>query len=140
MSSRIQNIDTRLDRFIESRRELPFAWGANDCCLFAADWVREVTGLDLAAPLRGTYADALTAARIVHCHGGIVSLIAEFGAPIGIARIDPTRAKRGNLVVRNLGRGDCVGVICGANAAFLSESGLIFPSMSNSGPLTCFTF
>ena len=32
-----------------------FCWGKHDCGLFSADIVNEITGIDYAEPLRGTY-------------------------------------------------------------------------------------
>lgn len=42
-----------LDAFIDSRRTVPFAYFQHDCAHVAADWVREVTGVDALKPLRG---------------------------------------------------------------------------------------
>lgn len=50
---------------------MPFAWGSNDCCLFAADCVKAVTGRDPAADLRGAYSDAAGAARMLAKLGGV---------------------------------------------------------------------
>lgn len=36
----------------DARRSVPFAWGSNDCRLFAADAVQAMTGVDHAAELR----------------------------------------------------------------------------------------
>lgn len=43
----------RLAALVEQRRAAPFVWGAHDCCLWASDAVLAMTGLDVAAPLRG---------------------------------------------------------------------------------------
>jgi hypothetical protein len=43
----------------------PFSWGVNDCCLFAADAVVAVMGVDLAGDLRGTYSDASSALHVL---------------------------------------------------------------------------
>ena len=43
----------RLAEFIEARRLEPFAWGKNDCALFAADAVNLLIGVDYAESLRG---------------------------------------------------------------------------------------
>ena len=51
----------QLDALIASRMAAPFAWGAHDCCLFAADAVLAQTGEDPAAEFRGTYASAAEA-------------------------------------------------------------------------------
>lgn len=50
--------EKRLYEFIESRRDMPFAWGTNDCACFAADWVLEATGVDLMTEWRGKYKSA----------------------------------------------------------------------------------
>lgn len=36
---------------------MPFRWGETDCCLVVADWVKRVTGREVAADLRQTYSD-----------------------------------------------------------------------------------
>jgi hypothetical protein len=63
-----------LAAFVESRRFVPFEWGTNDCCLFAADCVRDLTGLDHAAGIRGTYHDERSARRVVRRMGGMAAL------------------------------------------------------------------
>lgn len=42
-----------LDAFIDARRSTAFAYFNHDCAHVAADWVREATGVDALAPLRG---------------------------------------------------------------------------------------
>lgn len=49
------NWPTLLANFIVSRQSEPFAWGKNDCCLFVADAVEQITGTDFASDYRGTY-------------------------------------------------------------------------------------
>lgn len=44
---------TRLAELVIARRFLPMQWGSRDCCLFAADAVLEMTGVDFAEGLRG---------------------------------------------------------------------------------------
>lgn len=41
-----------------ARMEGPFVWGVSDCCLAAADVVRDLVGVDPMAELRGTYSTA----------------------------------------------------------------------------------
>lgn len=45
----------RLSQFLHDRRDVPFAWGLNDCLTFGADAVAALTGHDFAAQYRGTY-------------------------------------------------------------------------------------
>ena len=48
---------------------MPFAWGVNDCCTFAAGWVRELTGQDTMANLRAS--TARQASRSIAALGGL---------------------------------------------------------------------
>ncbi len=61
----------RLFEFIETRRFMPFEWGVNDCALFSADAVLEITGVDLASDLR-KYTTEAGAARLIRKAGGMV--------------------------------------------------------------------
>ncbi len=101
---------------------MPFAWGVNDCCLFAADWVLAATGRDLAAEYRGQYATALGALRFVESAGGVEGLVQRAGG----RRIDAKLARRGDVIARDVGEGTGLGVCIGALAAFVAEDGLRF--------------
>lgn len=49
----------------------PFAWGVHDCCLFAANGIQAMTGVDVAEDFRGKYHDEATAfATIKEVTGG----------------------------------------------------------------------
>lgn len=124
--TRLENWPLELTRFIEERRAAPFVWGSNDCCLFAADWVLRCTGVDLAATFRGTYSSPLVAHRIINESGGIETLWSEHAEKMGAKRIPSAQAWRGDVAIRDGGKGDCLGVVVGTQAAFVSESGLLF--------------
>lgn len=98
----------RLAFFLATRALLPFAWGLNDCALFAADWVSECTGVDLAADLRGAYGSEREAARVLHLHGGLLA--------IAQARLPQYAVPPGGNVQYLMRRGDvvCVEVEVGA--------------------------
>lgn len=73
----------RLDAFIEARRNRPFAWGAHDCVLMAADWVLEATGVDPIEGWRGRWKSASQAARMLAQAGGIPGAVtARLGKPL----------------------------------------------------------
>lgn len=59
-----------LDAFVAERRNRPFAWGSNDCCTFAADWVLASTGVDPMFNLRGLVT-ATSAHRELDRRGGV---------------------------------------------------------------------
>ena len=77
---RLPDWPMRLDALVFGRLMTPFAWGNNDCALFAADCVLAMTGVDLAAGLRSLGARA--AMRLLQRHGGMVQLIPEALRPL----------------------------------------------------------
>lgn len=63
-----------IDRHIKELRNDVFSWGKNDCCLFVADIVLEITGIDYAKEFRGRYNTRLGAMRFLSKNGGIEAL------------------------------------------------------------------
>lgn len=53
----------------------PFIYGECDCTLWAADWAKIATGVDVAASRRGTYRTAIGCARVVKRAGGLEALV-----------------------------------------------------------------
>lgn len=129
--TRLENWPTLLSLYVDSRRNEPFAWGSNDCCLFAADWVLIATGIDIAANYRGTYTGALGAQRIIFEAGGIDRLL-EAHAPM-LSRISPKFVGRGDLVLSKAENGPTLGINLGAINAFVGERGLIFAPLDAQG-------
>lgn len=98
----------KLDALIDERLHAPFDWGGNDCCMWAADCVRAMTGHDPAADLRGTYATAAGALRALDGAGGIEAMGARAGAAIA-----PLMAALGDIgLIEQAGR-DALAVCCG---------------------------
>lgn len=97
---RLYDWQLRFSGFVKTRAAEPFAWGRNDCCLFAADAVLAMTGKDHAADLRG-YTTAHEAQRLIEAHGGLREIVGRaLGAPI-----PPSFASVGDVVlVENEGR------------------------------------
>lgn len=90
----------RLDALVAQAQRRPFAWGSFDCCLWAADAVLAQTGEDPAADLRGTYADAAGAARVLRAQGGLRGVATRGGEPIA-----PLMARTGDVgLLRSNGR------------------------------------
>lgn len=93
---RIRNWEIALADHLSSVRKLPFSWGNNDCCLFAANAVRSITGLDFGASFRG-YSDEAGAIEALRRNGvGTVEEAASLvlGAPMKNIRF----VKRGDVV------------------------------------------
>lgn len=108
---------------------MPFAWGVQDCCLFACDGLRAITGLDPAAKLfRGQYRDAAGAARLVRKHGGVEAIAAAVCAAHGWPEVPPALAQRGDTVIIDTpdGLGAAVGLHLGDRLAFAGAEGVVY--------------
>lgn len=127
MMTRVETWPDLLIAYVEERRNVPFSWGSNDCCLFAADWVLRATNVDPAQSIRGTYDSALSAARVLDSLGGIVGVVRSLAEPLGAEPVALGFAKRGDLIVAEIEGKDSLGVVVGGGAvAFVGESGLVF--------------
>ena len=71
----------RLPEILERYRNAPFEWGECDCCLFAADVVRDLTGVDYAAEFRGRYSTKIGAARLIKPHGDLEGFVSSVLGP-----------------------------------------------------------
>jgi hypothetical protein len=116
---RLVDWQLRYAAFMQERAAMPFAWGVNDCALFAADCVLAITGRDPAAALRGTYDDALGAARRIEELGGLqAAASAALGEPVA-----PGFASVGDVVLAmNEGR-ELLMVCNGTSAIGPAEGG-----------------
>ena len=119
----------KLHDFLVARAKEPFAWGSNDCALFAADAIQAITGEDLAAEFRG-YKDeeGATAAVKSVANGTTVE-----DAVVYIAKKHNLQerksilfAQRGDLVIYQGTEGLAAGVVhlSGTHALFVSPTGL----------------
>ncbi len=130
---RVPDWRERLAHVVEVARRREFRLGAHDCCLFAADCIDAVTGIDPALDWRRTYRDQdslldLMAERGLTSVGAVVetTMIAW-----GCAEIPPTYAADGDVaVVPIVGLGDVlagdvlVGVVSGPGVLVADRSGL----------------
>ena len=108
-----------LRALVSARLAEPFAWGRNDCCLWAADAVLATTGTDHAAGLRGTYSTAAEAVRVVAELGGMEAI----GARAGEA-IPPMMAAEGDVGLLTIDGRDMLAVCCGPGWLAPSALGL----------------
>lgn len=122
---RLADWPERLAALVEARRLAPFAWGSQDCCLFAADAVQAATGADPAAFWRGTYASEAEAEALLGMKGledRVAAVLAAFGArdcPAGFAQ-------RGDVALVLAGNQPTMGVVLGETVAAPGPEGLVF--------------
>lgn len=118
---RLPDWPLRLDALVHERARVPFAWGSNDCALFAADAVRAITGHDPAAGLRGL--GVRQALRHVRRCGGICHVV-----PAGLPPLTHTSlAVEGDiaLVQQDGARRLSIGVVVGEHVIGPSRVGLV---------------
>ena len=96
---------TLFHEFLKARHKEPFAWGSNDCALFAADGIKAFTGADIAEDFRGKYSTEAEAwsvvAQVTGVAGGTIADAAAYCATkAGLQELNyPLMAQRGDLVV-----------------------------------------
>jgi hypothetical protein len=114
---RIPTWEEALANYMAEKRHEPFEYGVNDCCLFAAGAVLQITGEDPMPEFRGKY-DSLK---------GSLKVIKEIGAGTLEATLD---TKFPEVAIGHAQRGDLaffdgsVGVVMGGFAYFASDDGL----------------
>lgn len=107
--------------FIDAYRYKEFAYGINDCCLFVADYVHAVSGVDHAESWRGTYNDARGARDIIGTNGGYEKI---FDDALPGCRVDPLTTVDGDIVLYNLDNRVTAGIRIGHWCATPAKTGL----------------
>lgn len=118
--------EQRLHALTRARLRTPYRWGVQDCALFAADAVFELTGEDLAAGLRGQYEDEEGAARVLDELGAasIEDLPGRWLAPI-----PPSMARRGDVASFDGPHGRFLAIVDGRTAVGPGARGLVHVPM-----------
>lgn len=92
-------------QFLVDRSATPFKYGVNDCCLFCADGIEAMTGVDIDSDFRGKYTDAASALAVIAKVTGIPNATIEDGVAFCAAKHGlvewkyPLMAQRGDLIV-----------------------------------------
>jgi hypothetical protein len=121
---RLEHWDTtHLHQFLLERRKTPFKWGEHDCCLFAADAIQAITGVDIASDFRGRYSDqasALDAIKSVTGGTTVEDAAVYCATKAGLPELPhPNFAHRGDLVLLN-DAGQLIAGVIGLNSKPLS--------------------
>lgn len=107
-----------LHDFVDGIKTKPFRPGSHDCALFAAGWVRFLTGEDLTAGLRGKYKTLKKGQELLEAQGfkSHVDLAAS-----RLSEIHPAFAQIGDVAVVDE---DALGIVAGDFIYVLKPSGL----------------
>ena len=125
MLTRYLDWPERLARLIAHAEKQKFCLGVHDCCLFAADSILAMTGIDPAHDLRGGSVKA-----ILKQYGGVAFLATAKASEYQMKCIPPHSARRGDICLLNAGHGDTLGVCLGARVACPGTEGLVFYPLS----------
>lgn len=107
------------DAFLSERMSVPFQWGSQDCCLFAASAAQIITGVDVASDVRGIYSCARGARLTLERIGGIEAAGARFGP-----ECRPMAARVGDVGLLNEGDRSMLGVCVGESWLVTATQGL----------------
>lgn len=119
--TRLPNWQLRLEAFVAERQHMPFAWGTNDCCMFAAGAVQALTGHDVAARLRGSYSTGQQALRRLRTRGGVSAIASKVLGP----SIRPLQAGIGDVVLLSIEGQDALGLCNGTTVLGPGPAGLV---------------
>ncbi|UGO51432.1 hypothetical protein QJV44_gp18 [Serratia phage vB_SmaS_Tlacuache] len=98
------------------REKVKFEWGKHDCCLFAADVVQAMTGVDYASEFRGKYSTEIGAKRLLAKAGedGLTGVLdGKF------AQVDLSYVQRGDLVLVQTDAGPALGIYWAGQSVWL---------------------
>lgn len=118
---RLKHWPSALAEAVESARTSTFAWGTLDCCLWAADVVHAITGIDPAATWRGTYSTEAEALALLDSLGGLAA-VATLAGP----EIEPDAAALGDVGLLVGDWGQALGVCAGRDGWWaITSTGLV---------------
>lgn len=121
---RLPDWQLRLEAFGRERLQMPFAWGSNDCAIFAADWIEHATGERLMEHMRW-HTNAREALRTLRESDLRSIATAALGEPIS-----PLMARVGDVVVIRTGKREALAVCNGGTAIAPGPEGMVAIPMS----------
>lgn len=128
MISYLTDWQPRLFTELAKRRHWPFIWGQHDCCLFAADMFQTTTGVDPVPHLRGKYATALQAKRLLKAVGTpTVESVADAAAKrLGVKEVDPAHASLGAIGIVKHNKLTMLALVVDERVVVPGDSELVF--------------
>ena len=119
---RVENWAAILADHIQSSVGKPFIWGERDCCLWVADIVNDMTGVDYAAEFRGKYHSKSEAIKLLSSKYGSLQEYLD----VLFDEVRLTYAKRGDVVVSKFDGMHALGIVVDSRAAFTAATGLAY--------------
>lgn len=127
--ARIVGWEDRLSEYIREQMAAPFAWGKNDCCLFAGDCIKIVSGHDLVEEYREQYETEEGAKKCLDKFGkgSLLSTVLTKMKTYGFNEIHKNYAQRGDMVYLVVDNYPALGIVdfTGRQSIGISERGLV---------------
>lgn len=120
-AARLPDWQPRLAALVSQRLRQPLQWGAHDCTMWAADAVLAVTGVDMAAAVRGTYSTEAEAELRLLQAGGLVELCHRHLGPV----VRTALAQPGDIGLSSVGGTRALVVCGGAHFLAVGARGLV---------------
>lgn len=110
---RLDGWEKELAAFLRTASDQPFVWGENDCCLFAANAVILLHGIDYAESFRGQYDSEETAATALATigSGSLLQTMRDIMTANNIAEVETPYAQRGDLVYMAIDDQPALGIV-----------------------------
>ena len=115
---RLSDWEMQLSEYVLSKKNQPFEYGVNDCCLFAAGAVEVITGENPIPEFIGAYDSLKTSIKALKTIG---SGTLEKTMDAKFTEIQIGYAQTGDLAFHD----GSIGVIIDADALFVSDDGLV---------------
>lgn len=123
---RLQDWQIRFEAFMAERANTPFAWGTNDCCIFAADCIQAITGTDPAPEYLRKHRTEKQALRALKSHGGILGIATSV-----LGQSEPaSMACIGDIVLATSAGRDMLAVCNGSSYVSPGPVGLVYESIN----------
>ncbi len=126
--SRFEDWPRRLEAVLAEAEADRFEWGRNDCGLLAARAIHAMTGVDIAADLKGYSTEEEASAFLQgYAGGGLSEACEKLAAKWGLDEVDTGLAQRGDAALVCTREGSVIGIVdlSGRYIAAVSHNGLV---------------
>lgn len=118
-------------RFSDATREAHdkrFKWGEHDCCLWVANCVLAITGIDYAESWRGKYSDESGAYALIKKGESLTKMVTSV---LKTEAINPNYANVGDVVLIVTGGKEALAICNGASVLIPSRTRMVSLPMSS---------
>ena len=103
---------TKFSDHLLSVKDNRFKWGKQDCCMFAANCIQNICGVDILEEYRGQYSTEDEAQVFIDEKGGTLSkFLTQVCRKYKLSKVHPKKAQNGSLCLVNTDIGDTAGIL-----------------------------